>query len=432
MCYFALNLPTKMAKEIEYFIAQRTSRGESQGGGGVMLPIATLSVALSIAVMVITIAVIFGFKREVHTKLTSLSGQIVMTSVGGVNTTNMRAIERTPDAEKIASEAAKWVGAELLRISPIATRGAIIRTPTAIEGVILKGVDGSYDRSLFESGLIEGEVTDFSSETKSRNVMIATGLANEIGVEIGDKIELLVTDDNGEMRRDLYRVGGVYSSGLGEAEKLLIITDIRNVQRINGWSEDQISNYELWLSDLNLAPQVADQINSDIIYSDSDSLESVVAYDAQRLYPSIFDWLAAHDVNAVVIIVIMMVVALFNIITAMLILVLERTQLIGMLKVLGMNDIAIRKIFLYRAFGITVKGLLYGNIVSILFCILQQKFHIIKLDETGYILSSVPIDLSIWWLALLNIGVVAMILLLVIIPTKMVGQIEPSKAIKFQ
>ncbi len=421
-----------MAKGIEYFIAQRTSRGETHGGGGVMLPVATLSVALSIAVMVITIAVIFGFKREVHTKLTSLSGQIVMTSVGGVNAANMSAIERTPEAEKIASEAAASVGVELIRMSPIATRGAIIRTPTAIEGVILKGVDGSYDRSIFESGLIAGEVTNFSGDAKSRNVMIAKGLADGVGLEVGDKIELLVTDENSDMRRDLYRVGGIYSSGLGEAEKLLIITDIRNVQRLNGWGEDQISNYELWLSDLHLAPEVADQINSDIIYSGSESLESVVAYDAQRLYPSIFDWLAAHDVNAVVIIVIMMVVALFNIITAMLILVLERTHLIGMLKVLGMNDMAIRKIFLYRALGITAKGLLYGNIISILFCLIQQKYHIFKLDETGYILSSVPIDLSIWWLALLNFGVVAMILLLVIVPTKMVGQIEPSQAIKFQ
>lgn len=421
-----------MAKEIEYFIAQRTSRSETRGGGGVMLPIATLSVALSIAVMVITIAVIFGFKNEVHTKLTSLSGQIVMSSVGGVNTTNIRAIESTPEAGEIASKAANSVGSELLRMSPIATRGAIIRTPTAIEGVILKGVDESYDRTIFEEGLISGEVTDFGATSKSRNVMVAKGLADGVGLEVGDKLELLVTDDSGEMRRDLYRVGGIYTSGLGEAEKLLIITDIRNVQRLNGWSETQISNYELWLSDLKKAPEVADQINSDIIYSNSASLESVVAYDVQRLYPSIFDWLAAHDVNAVVIIVIMMVVALFNIITAMLILVLERTQLIGMLKILGMNDLAIRKIFLYRAFGITAKGLLYGNAVSILFCLVQQKYHILKLDEAGYILSSVPIDLSIWWLGLLNVGVVAMILLLVIIPTKLVGQIEPSKAIKFQ
>ncbi len=421
-----------MAKEIEYFIAQRTSRGQSRGGGGVMLPVATLSVALSIAVMIITIAIILGFKTEVHTKLTSLSGQIVMSTMGGSSPTNTRSIERTDDAELIASAATSQMGTELVRISPIATRGAIIRTSTAVEGVMLKGVDGSYDTSIFESGLVDGEVTNFAAEDKSRNVMIAKGLASSVGVQVGDKIELLVTDENGEMRRDLYRVGGIYSSGLGEAEKMLIITDIRNVQRLNGWDEGQISNYELWLSDLSLAPNVADQINTDIIYSDSEALGAVVAYDVQRLYPSIFDWLAAHDVNAVVIIVIMMMVALFNIITAMLILVLERTQLIGVLKALGMNDISIRKIFLYRALGITTRGLLYGNGVAILFCFVQHHFKILKLDEVGYILSAVPIDLSAWWLLLLNCGVILLILLLVVIPTKMVGRIEPSKAIKFQ
>ncbi|MFI3248327.1 MAG: FtsX-like permease family protein [Rikenellaceae bacterium] len=421
-----------MAKEIEYFIAQRTSRGQSRGGGGVMLPVATLSVALSIAVMVITIAIILGFKTEVHTKLTSLSGQIVMSTMGGSSPTNTRSIERTDDAELIASSAASQLGTELMRISPIATRGAIIRTSTAVEGVMLKGVDGSYDTSIFESGLVDGELTNFAAEDKNRNVMIAKGLASSVGVQVGDKIELLVTDDDGEMRRDLYRVGGIYSSGLGEAEKMLIITDIRNVQRLNGWSEGQISNYELWLSDLSLAPKVADQINTDIIYSDSEALGAVVAYDVQRLYPSIFDWLAAHDINAVVIIVIMMMVALFNIITAMLILVLERTQLIGILKALGMNDISIRKIFLYRALGITTRGLLYGNGIAILFCLVQHHFKLLKLDEVGYILSAVPIDLSAWWLLLLNCGVILLILLLVVIPTKMVGRIEPSKAIKFQ
>lgn len=421
-----------MAKGIEYFIAQRTSRSETRGGGGVMLPVATLSVALSIAVMVITIAVILGFKGEVHTKLTSLSGQIVMSSVGGANSVGGSAIEYTDEAREIAQLAAQKFDVQLTRISPIATRPAIVRTATAVEGVVLKGVDESYDTAIFEEGLIGGEVTDFASERASRNVLVAKSLASSTGLDVGDKLELLITSDDGDMRRDLYKVGGIYTSGMGEAEKMLIITDIRNVQRINGWSADQISNYELWLSDLGRAPEVADQINSDILYSASDSFESVVAYDVQRLYPSIFDWLAAHDVNAVVIIVIMMVVALFNIVTALLILVLERTQLIGMLKVLGMNDMAIRKIFLYRALGITLKGLAYGNGVAILLCLLQQKFHILKLDEAGYILSSVPIDLSLWWLALLNVGVVGVILLLVVIPTKMVGQIEPSKAIKFQ
>lgn len=420
-----------MAKWIEYFIAERTANSEKRGGGGVMLPTATIAVALSIAVMVITISVIFGFKREVHRKITSLSGHVVVSAQGGANPASRASIERSDAIVDIAEDAAAFWGVDISNISPYATRAAVVRGAEGVEGVVLKGVDSDFDQSLFEGGLIAGEVPIFGDSIKSRDAVIAKSLADRLQLEIGDRLELLTTDEGESMRRDLYRVGAIYSAGLGEVEMYLIFTDIRNVQRLNGWSDNQISGYEVWTSDLNLAPNIAEMINGDVIYSSDDGLRGYTAYSAQSIYPSIFDWLIAHDINALVIIIIMMIVAIFNIITTLLILVLERTQMIGMLKVLGMQSSAIRGIFLIRAARITLRGLIFGNIAAITLCFVQQQFNLIKLNEEGYMLTSVPIDLSLWWIILLNVGVILTTLILVIIPTRIVSGVEPSVAIKY-
>lgn len=417
-----------MSNGVEYFIAKRTSRGEKRGGGGVMMPVAKVAVAMSIAVMVITLAVILGFKRDIESKLTSLSGDILLTSIGGGSVSDARPINRQEELITLVRDAARSEGVSVERVAPFASRAAILRTSEFIEGVIAKGLTAESDMALFEMGLVSGELPDFGSETPSRSAIISKILANEAGYSVGDRIELLVTGSDGEVRRDLYKVGAIYTQGLGEAEKRLVICDMRNIQRINGWGESQISGYELWISDLSRTGSLSERINQDILFCEG--AESVAAYSVQSLYPSIFDWLAAHDVNGVVVVSIMLIVAIFNIITVLLILVLERSQLIGLLKVFGMDNGSIRRIFLYRALSIATWGILVGNGVAIALCLAQKHLDIVKLDEAGYMLSSVPIDLSFWWLALLNVGVVVVIALLVIFPTRMVSSIEPSNIIQ--
>ncbi len=435
-----------MAKGIEYFIANRTSRDEKRGGGGVMMSVARIAVGLSIAVMIITLAVIIGFKREIESKLTQLSGQLFVTSVGGGDViTSNRAIMSSEELEQIIRMASEECGAEIVRIAPYISRGMILRSTEAIEGVVVKGVDASFDRELFEHGLVDGVVPKFGEMSSGRNAIISKILADEMRLEIGDKLELLTIDsqestngsegemaNDNRMRRDLYRVGAIYTHGMGDSEKHVIITDIRNTRRLNNFESTDISGYEVWFNTIEVAPSVADRINYHLLMSSSDNITGVASYAAQSLYPSIFGWLSALDINALVIIVIMLIVATFNITTAMLILVLERTQLIGLLKVLGMNNSSIRRIFLYRALSIATWGMLWGNGVAIILCLLQQHFDIVKLDEAGYMLSSVPISLSINWIVLLNVAVAVMIALLVIVPTRMVSRVEPSRAIKFE
>ncbi len=406
--------------------------------------IATIAVALSVSVMILTLAVIFGFKGEIYSKLTTLSGEMVITSQYGPSTSFVEPIKRSDDALRLISDIGHSEGIYPYRVAPYALRSATLRATNGVDGVLLKGVDSLYNWGAIGASLIDGEMLDLNSESArtraSRNALISKSLASQMELKVGSRVELLLPSDGGTMRRDLYRVGGIFSAGLGEGERQIILTDLRNVQRINGWDSEQISGYEAWLSydrsgrfsALNDAPYLSYQLNSAIIYDDSPELGNIAAFSIQGIYPSIFDWLITHNVNAVVIITIMLIVAAFNIITALLIMVLERTQMIGLLKSLGMTNRSIRKLFLWRAFGITLRGLVWGNCVGVALCFAQLWFGILKLDESGYMVDVVPIDLSVGWLVLLNLGTIFTILLMVTLPTRFATTIEPSKAIKYQ
>lgn len=409
-----------MAKLLEYFIAQRIAQGakrssgtsgDERAEGGVMLRIATLAIALSVAVMLLSLAVIFGFKSEVHTRLTALSGDILVTSPLSVKSNTLEPITKSEELERVTTEATHFFGSEIRHLSPYATRTAIVRTAEGIEGVVLKGITQNAQMESFVRGLREGEIPTFGGVEVNRNTIISNELASELGLNIGSRLELLISNDDGSIRRDLYRVGAIYSAGTGLAEKAFVFTDIRNVQRINGWASDQISGYEVSITNPSAAAQINEQINLEVLFSDDKRLDGVASFTTEQLYPAIFDWLSALDINAIVVISIMLIVAIFNIITAILILVLERVQMIGVLKALGMNNGSVRKIFLFRALSITLRGLVWGNGIGLTIALVQRSFHIIKLDEGGYILDSVPISLGATWIIALNVAVVVAILL---------------------
>ncbi|MFI3304954.1 MAG: FtsX-like permease family protein [Rikenellaceae bacterium] len=410
-----------MAKWVEFFIAERTSQCVSRGDeanenrsseGAMISRVATLAVALSVAVMIVSLAVIFGFRSEVYSHLTSNSGDIVVASSIRANSLGSYPITRSDAIAEIASDAASQYGTSTTRTDAYALRGVVLRSDEGIEGCLLKGVESTDD------------------SPRNRNATISSELASELSLSVGDKLELLATLDNGEIRRDLYRVGAIEEVSSGE--RTVITTDLRNVQRLNGWSEDEVSGYDISLSDPKRGVEIANQINVEMLYSDSPHLSQVAAYATEELYPALFDWLAALDLNGVVIISIMVVVAIFNIITALLILVLERMQMIGTLKALGMNNGSLRRIFLLRAAKIALWGLAWGNGVGIALSLVQQHFRVVKLDATGYLLSSVPIELGAGWIVLLNLGVVVAIVAVVSLPTRIVGSIEPHEAIRFQ
>lgn len=254
-----------MAKLLEYFIAQRIAQGakrssgtsgDERAEGGVMLRIATLAIALSVAVMLLSLAVIFGFKSEVHTRLTALSGDILVTSPLSVKSNTLEPITKSEELERVTTEATHFFGSEIRHLSPYATRTAIVRTAEGIEGVVLKGITQNAQMESFVRGLREGEIPTFGGVEVNRNTIISNELASELGLNIGSRLELLISNDDGSIRRDLYRVGAIYSAGTGLAEKAFVFTDIRNVQRINGWASDQISGYEVSITNPSAAAQI--------------------------------------------------------------------------------------------------------------------------------------------------------------------------------
>lgn len=392
-----------------------------------MVRVATISVALSVAIMIITLSIVFGFKREISSSLTGFMSEAVMSNATSLNGSQNSPLTRNKELEELVT--IKY-GAQ--RVSPYATLQGIIRTPEGIEGVMLRGVDSLYDLSFLAASLTDGELPRTSLESVSRDVLLSRSLSERLNIEVGDRLELIINETGESLRRDLFKVSGLYSTGLDEWDRMVLVTDIRNIQRLNSWNEDQFSGYELRFPSLSRAATACAAINEELLYGDMEGVKNIMAVTSESLYPSIFDWLKAHNINALVVIIIMLIVAGFNMATALLIMVLERTRMIGVLKSLGMNNSSLQRIFIFRALSITLNGLVWGNGIALTLCALQQHFHFVELDASSYLLSYVPIELGVVWIVMLNIFTVAAIMALMIIPTRMVAKVEIEKTLKFE
>ena len=400
---------------LEFFIARRTARTSPENRPGVMSRIAVVSVAVSVAVMLVALAVILGFKREVTARMVGFSAPVKVIDGAGIY-----AAESRPVAATARFEALLRAVDGVQRATPYAVKSGIVRTRDAMEGVALKGVDGSYDWSFFAGRLTEGRLPRVGDSLRTKELLLSARTARLLGVHAGDKVEMLFVAGDERPRRDRFKVSGLYSTGMEELERTAL-TDLRNVQRLSGWSSGEVSGYDLFLGDV----RQADRLRSDLPETDG-----VVAVSVGERYPAVFDWLKAHDVNAAVVIAVMVAVAFFNMASALLILVLERTRMIGLLKAMGMENRRIRRIFLYRAAFIVGRGLLWGNLAAGLLCWFQARFHLLRLDPAGYMLSEVPVAVSAgWWLAV-DVAAAGAILALLLVPAAFVARIRPDEAIK--
>ena len=397
---------------LEFFIARRTARTSPENRPGVMSRIAVVSVAVSVAVMLVALAVILGFKREVTARMVGFSAPVEVIDGAGIY-----AAESRPVAATARFEALLRAVDGVQRATPYAVKSGIVRTRDAMEGVALKGVDGSYDWSFFAGRLTEGRLPRVGDSLRTKELLLSARTARLLGVHAGDKVEML------------FKVSGLYSTGMEELERTAL-TDLRNVQRLSGWSSGEVSGYDLFLGDVRQADRLAEAVNDALLRSDLPETDGVVAVSVGERYPAVFDWLKAHDVNAAVVIAVMVAVAFFNMASALLILVLERTRMIGLLKAMGMENRRIRRIFLYRAAFIVGRGLLWGNLAAGLLCWFQARFHLLRLDPAGYMLSEVPVAVSAgWWLAV-DVAAAGAILALLLVPAAFVARIRPDEAIK--
>lgn len=413
--------------DLALFIARRTARSGPGSNAGVMERIAVISVALSIAVMLLSVAVMMGFKREVARKMAGITGHVVLSDLRGSLALDATPLRRTPHLEELMADIPGFRSA-----APYALKGGIVRTDETVEGITLKGVDASYPWQTYRAWLTEGELPRIGDTVRTKEILLSRNLARRLQAAVGDKIEMLFVERDELPRRDRFKVSGIYASGMDEMDNLLVLTDLRNVQRLARWSADEVSGYEILLDDPEHAGRYADELDELLFLDEADETLNLAALSVQQRYPNVFDWLKAHDVNTAVILAIMLAVSFFNMATALLILVLGQVRTIGLLKAFGMRNTTLRRIFLYRAAFVALRGLAWGNLIGVGCCLLQASFHLVRLNPEGYLLSEMPVALSFGHWALLNAGFLAAIVALLLLPASIVATVKPSEAIRYE
>lgn len=411
---------------LEYFLARRIATQTGGRKNNVMVRIATLSVAIGIAVMIISLSVIFGFKREIAAKLSGFGSHVQIVNLdGNVSYETVPISKNQPFLSQIRS-VRNFSG-----MYPYAVTIGIPRGERAMQGVVLKGVDSTYDWSFFRQNLVEGELPDVQSGVRTKDIAVSRSLADLLEVSVGDPLEMLFIQD--PLRRDLFRVAGIYDTQFSEIDHMMVLTDLRNVQRLNGWDSTQITGFEIATSDFGRLEPFTDDVYQ-VVFDNltGDEHDSLRVINIRERFPMIFDWLDAHNVNAGVIITVMLLVALFNMIAALLIILLERTSMIGTLKALGMGNRALQKMFVIRSSFVIIKGMFWGNVVGIGLCLLQHCTGWISLSQEGYFLTTVPIFIDWGWLALLNAATFLFIVALLALPTMIISLILPEKTIRFE
>lgn len=374
--------------------------------------------------MIIAIAVVTGFKKEISEKTIGFGSHIQLINYDSNRSYETKPISKNQDCiPKI--KAIKGIR----HVQVFALKPGIIRTDTDIQGVVLKGIGTDFDWSFFKKSLVEGNIFELSDTSTTNNTLISKSLARLLKLKVGDKFDMYFVQEPPRVRR--FTISGIYDTKMGEFDKTFILVDIRHIRKLNDWKNDQISGFEILVDDFDriedLALQV-DDISGFVFFEDGSKLkvQSII-----EKYPTIFDWLGLQDINAVILIVIMILVAGINMISGLLIIILERIKMIGILKAMGAANPLVRRIFLIQSGFIVLRGLFFGNLIGLAICIVQKEFGIIKLDEASYYLSTVPIYLNAIHILLLNIGTFLVTIAMLVVPSMVISRISPEKTIRF-
>jgi lipoprotein-releasing system permease protein len=414
---------------LELFIARRifSDRENKKKFSRSIISFALFGIAFGLTMMILSVAVVTGFKKEIRDKVIGFGSHIQL-----VNFDSNSSFETIP-VSKNQTWLQKLNDLEGVRhVEVFATKPGIIKTDTEMMGMVLKGVGPDFDWKFFRENLISGTIFSVSDTAVSDKVLISKQVSSLMKLKVGDPLySYFLNDDNSNQRMRKFMVSGIYQSSLEEFDRLFILADIQQVRKLNNWSPDQVSGFEVTIDNFDKLDELTEKVKDITVhYSEQDStLMRPVSITSK--YPQIFDWLNLLDMNVWIILTLIILVAGFNMVSGLLILILERTTMIGTLKAVGSNNRSIRKVFLYLAFFLLGRGMLWGNIVGIGMCILQSYFGIFRLDPASYYLEYVPINLKISHLLLLNAGTLLITLAMLIVPSWYVSRISPSRALHF-
>ncbi|MCD8262898.1 MAG: ABC transporter permease [Tannerellaceae bacterium] len=412
---------------LELFIAKRIhfSKEEDRQVTPPAVRIAIIGIALGLAVMILAVAIVIGFKKEVRNKVIGFGSHIQVTAFDNNTSYESSPIAVSPE---LMEELSQYPG--IRHVETFATKPGILKTDTDFQGIVLKGVDDTYDWTFFTNNLKEGEILRFDSTQTSTDVLISRYLANLLHLKLGDSFLTYFVQEDVRARK--FTITGIYDTGFLDYDKIFVIADIRQVRRLNGWDSDEVSGIELLVDNYNHLDAIAEDLYFDMAEKKDRFGNSFYTRSIKELNPMIFNWLEVLDVNVVIILILIMAVAGFTMISGLLIIILERTNMIGILKTLGENNVSIRKIFLYVSFFLIGKGMIWGNIIGISFCLVQSYFKVISLDPSIYYLDAVPVDLNIWSLLLLNMGTLAVSMLMMLGPSYLITKIDPVRSMRFE
>jgi lipoprotein-releasing system permease protein len=413
---------------LPFFIAQRLIKGRREGASfsRPINVIAIVGISVGLAVMILAVSILTGFKQQIRDKIVGFGSHIQI-----MNYDSYISFETTPVStnQEFLPRIKELPG--IKHIEVFATKAGIIKTEKDIQGVILKGVGPDFDWDYFKSNMIDGEVFTVSdtAEFPGTRVVISKLISDMLKLKTGDSFAMHFIQDPPRMRK--FTVSGIYETSLEEFDKIYLFCDIGQIRRLNGWSDDQVSGFEIFIDDFDRLDEMYQHVSDAVGYRISEDEAKLKVTDIRTRYPQIFDWLNFQDLNVIIIIILMLVVAGFNMISGILILILEKTNMIGVLKALGSEDKTIRRVFLYQSAYLIGKGLLWGNVIGIGLAFIQLKTGIISLNPTSYFIKTVPINLEFIHLVLLNAGTMAAIVLMLLIPAQLVSRITPVKAIRY-
>lgn len=401
------------------FIANRITFQSQRTFSKLSVRIAIIGIMLGLAVMILSVAVVKGFKSEIREKIRGFSGDITVMKYDLNASFENTPFVMNPDTLKTISNLPNVAYAQ-----PYALKPGIINANDEMEGVVLKGVDKNFHWDYFKNILISGTVINFRDSVKAKGqILVSKVIADRMHLKTGDDFLMYFVQE--PLRKRKFKIVGIFDLGIEEVDKTYVIGDLSIIQRLNNWGPNEVGGYELRVSDFNMLDQTTIDVNDNMNFG-------LRGYSVKEYYTTIFQWLSLLDVNTQVILVLMLAVAIINMISALLIIILERTNMIGILKALGSTNWSIQKIFLNNAAYLIGLGLLLGNLLGIGLSVFQMKTHFFQLDQASYYMSFVPVELALPDIILLNIGTLFICLLVLIIPSTLVSRISPVKAITFK
>lgn len=406
--------------KFEYFIARRiVSSGKStQRFSKSVIRIAILAITLGIAVMILATSIVSGFQRAVRNKVIGFGSHIQIVSYKAENNFEYQPINKNqsfyPEIDTVKG---------IRHIQVFATKAGIMKTKNNIQGVVLKGISTDFDWSFFSSKIVKGRKIEFNDSAASNDLLISEAIANKLKLKVGEDVPVYFIQKPPRVRK--FKICGLYKTGLPEKDNVFVFCDIKHIQKLNNWDSTQVSGFEVLINNFDDLDTM-----TDFVYTHIPQTLNVTNIKEEN--GEIFNWLELQNMNVRIILILMTLVAAINIISALLVLILERTQMIGVLKSLGTSNWSIQRIFIFNAAYLVFIGLLIGDILGVGLAYLQWQFHLMKLPEASYYISYVPINFSWLNFLLINVGTFIICVIMLLIPSYVVTKISPVKAIRFE